>query len=272
MRALASLAVVAMMVPVGGAATMHAQALRAGAVADKVAAYLAVWIPTVANVVAQEDFVLTSSRGMRDRVRSEFLFVQHPLTGRDWMTFRDVFEINGVTRRDRPERLRQLFLEPPASFARRAQEIVLDSSAHVPPVLNPYFGVSFLQRDYQPRFRLGLKESGQDFPAGVVALTLLETARPTLLRGGASGQQDAPAQGTAWVDGETGRVLVTEIQVRVGKATTTMRATFEREERLGTMLPVRMQTQEPKGEATYSNFRRFDVRTEATVAPPTVQP
>jgi hypothetical protein len=129
-------------------------------------------------------------------------------------------------------------------------------------VLNPYFVVSFLQRTYQPRFRLGTRAAGSDWPPGVVALTFQETARPTLLRTGAASEQDAPARGTAWIELETGRVLATELEVRSGRATTTVHTSFAIEERLGIMLPLRMRTKEPDGDAAYSNFRRFNVRTE----------
>jgi hypothetical protein len=267
MRASATLVVLAVVLAGAGSPPARAQTAPAREVAATVASYLARWIPTIANVVAQEDFVITNARQMRNRISSEFLFVSHPLAARDWLTFRDVFEVNGVIRRDRQARLRQLFLEPPGNFAARAQAIVLDSSAYVPPVLNPYFAVSFLQRDYQPRFSLDTKAAGAEFPAGVVALTFLETARPTLLRSGASSEQDAPARGTVWIEEATGRVLETELQVKVGRDTSTMRTTFATEERLGTMLPARMRTSAPEGTATYSNFRRFDVRTETTVKP-----
>ena len=246
----------------------HAQAPTALAVGDRVAAYVASWVGALANVVAQEDFELVTSQRTKNRVRSEFLFVQDPVTGRDWLMFRDVVAVNGVTRRDRDERLRKLFLEPPADFVRRAREITLDSSAHVPVVLNPYFVVSFLQRNYQPRFRLGTKPAGGDWPPGVVALTFVETARPTLLRIGAAGEQDAPARGTAWIELETGRVLGTEMEVRTGRVTTTVQTTFAPDEHLGIMVPRRMATTQPDGQAAYTNFRRFNVRTDAQVKEP----
>lgn len=238
------------------------------AIGDRVAAYIVPWVTSLANVVAQEEFELVTSRRTTARVRSEFLFVQDPVTSRDWLMFRDVVAVNDVTRGDREERLRKLFLEPPQDFVRRAREITLDSSAHVPVVLNPYFAVSFLQRNYQPRFRLGTKPAGGDWQPGVVALTFVETARPTLLRIGASGEQDAPARGTAWIELATGRVLATEMEVRTGRVTTTLRTTFAPDERLGIMVPRRMRTTEPDGEATYTNFRRFNVRTEAEVKEP----
>ena len=155
MRGLVRLAVVSMTATVAVVAadsTGRAQAPTALGVADRVAAYLTPWVVSLANVVAQEDLELVDSRRTKARVRSELLFVADPVTRRDWLTFRDVIEVNGVTRGERQERIQKLFLEPPADFVRRAREIMLDSSSHVPVVLNPYFVVSFLQRDYQPRF------------------------------------------------------------------------------------------------------------------------
>jgi hypothetical protein len=259
----------------GGIATMRparAQAQTpsspAQTVAVKVGEYLTAWVPQLANIVAQEDLQLVTERRTRERVRSDFLFVLDPVTGRNWLTFRDVAQVNGVTRPGRDERLRKLFLEAPGSFVQRAREITLDSSTYVPVVLNPYFAVSFLQRDYQRRFQLAISDAGAEWPAGVVALTFLETARPTLLRDGASSERDAPARGTAWVERDTGRVLATEMLVRSGRRTTTVHTTFAAEDRFGILLPARMETKEPQAEAAYSNFRRFDVRTDATLKAP----
>jgi hypothetical protein len=270
MRAWFRLAVVSVTVGAAAASTGRAQtpAPTALRLADKVAEYLTPWVASLANVVAQEDFELATGGRTKNQVRSEFLFVQDPVTRRDWLTFRDVFEVNGVPRPDRQTRLQQLFLEPPQNFVQRAREITLDSSSYVPVVLNPYFGVSFLQRTYHSRFRFSTRPAGGDWAPGVVGLTFLETGRPTLLRLGAGSEQDAPARGTAWVEANTGRVLATELQVNTGRSTATVHTTFAPDERLGIMLPRRMQTKQPDGEAAYTNFRRFDVRTEADVQQP----
>jgi hypothetical protein len=91
-------------------------------------------------------------------------------------------------------------------------------------------------------------------------------ARPTILRAGMRGELDVPVRGTAWVEPLTGRVLQTELMVPSGKSTINIVTTFTLEPRLQIMVPEQMRTENPRGVATYRNFRRFSVQTETTVA------
>jgi hypothetical protein len=43
---------------------------------------------------------------------------------------------------------------------------------------------------------------------------------------------------------------------------------FKLDDRLQVMVPVDMRTENPDGHATYSNFRRFEVATDAAVETP----
>jgi hypothetical protein len=99
----------------------------------------------------------------------------------------------------------------------------------------------------------------------VKAVSFVETARPTILRAGLQGERDVPVRGTAWIEPETGRVLQTELHVPSGRSTTSIVTTFALDQRLQIMVPAQMRTQNPNGVATYSNFRRFSVRTETAV-------
>ena len=135
-------------------------------------------------------------------------------------------------------------------------------------MLNPLFAISFLQPEYQPRFTMAGKKAGGDWPKTVMVLTFTETAKPTLLRTGIFGDQDVPTRGSAWVDETTGRILQTDLQVRLGKDVVKMRTVFEPNEELQIMVPAEMRTEKPDGVATYSNFRRFLVRTEESIDAP----
>jgi len=53
----------------------------------------------------------------------------------------------------------------------------------------------------------------------------------------------------------------------VGRSRPTVRVRFKLDERLQIMVPATMRSENPDGVATYSNFRRFTVRTDAGVAP-----
>ena len=103
------------------------------------------------------------------------------------------------------------------------------------------------------------------------AVTFTEVAKPTILRGGIQGERDVPVRGTAWIEPETGRVLQTELIVPTGRSSTTIVTKFMLDPRLQIMVPEQMRTENPKGVATYSNFRRFSVQTDTAVETPPVQ-
>ena len=216
-------------------------------------------------MVAQEDFVFR--KGGTKSVRSELLLVGYPGADRELLVFRDVSHMNGTPLPNRETRLSELFLRSYDSAHARAIEITMDSNWYVPAVLNPLFAIAFLQERYQSRFELAEKNAGRDWPGTVKALTFLETAKPTLLKGGANGKANVLTRGTAWFDGANGRVLQTELQVRDGRTVTTMTTTFGRDARVQTIVPLEMRTKDPDGTALYSNFRRFDVETKELLVP-----
>ena len=76
--------------------------------------------------------------------------------------------------------------------------------------------------------------------------------------------QDLPSKGSIWVDPANGRILQTEVKTNAGAATATIRVTYAIDPRLAIAVPVSMiETVEgqrrQRGEATYSDFRRFEV-------------
>jgi hypothetical protein len=132
----------------------------------------------------------------------------------------------------------------------------------VPPLLNPIFGLAFLQADFQPRFELTVNDAGGDWPPQVKAIEFVEIARPTLLRAGPVGDIDVPTRGTAWIEETTGRILQTEVEAGSGRNATTVTTRFRLDDRLQIMIPEVMRTRNPAGVATYSDFRRFNVQTD----------
>jgi VWFA-related protein len=251
-------------------ATAAAPAAPAPLSADvraRTAGYVHAFVHGLANVVGQEDFELS---GPSRRVTSDFLLVQHPASPGDLLTYRDVTQVNGTPVPDRQQRLEDLFLKPAALAGDKVRQITLAAAQQVPPVLNPIFVLAFLQSDLQPRFELTVIDAGPDWPQEVKAVRFVEVARPTILRGGMQGELDVPVRGTAWLEPGTGRVLQTELIVPSGKSTTTVVTKFTLDPRLQIMVPEQMRTENPKGVATYSNFRRFSVQTDTAVAPPPV--
>jgi VWFA-related protein len=229
---------------------------------QRTAAFVAGAFTSLAQLVAQEDFLL---EGPSRRVVSDFLLVRYPGSQQDLLTFRDVIRVNGKDLPNRETRLTELFLQPRATIAERVNQIREASESHVPSTLNPIFVLAFLQADLQRRFELTMTDAGGDWPAGVKAVTFVETARPTLLRGFPRGG-DVPVRGTAWIEERTGRVLRSEARIGEGRSAPGVTTTFRFDESLNATVPVEMRTRNPDGVATYSNIRRFRVETE-TILP-----
>ena len=228
----------------------------------RTAMYVSAFVRGLANVVGQEDFELSAPTR---HVVSDFLLVQHPASPGDLLTYRDVIQVNGNPVPDRQQRLEELFLKPSALVAERVRQITQSAAQQVSPLLNPIFVLAFLQADFQGRFELTATSAGSDWPAEVKAVRFVEVAKPTILRGGTRGELDVPVRGTAWIETATGRVLQTELLVPSGRSTTSIVTKFVLDPRLQIMVPDQMRTENPKGLATYSNFRRFNVQTDTAV-------
>jgi hypothetical protein len=112
---------------------------------------------------------------------------------------------------------------------------------------------------------------GRDADTGpdVWILEYRETERPTLMRG--TDNKDVFAHGRYWVDAGDGRILRSEVVFNALGTESSVTTSFERDERLGTSVPVRMQFKrgtaksEVRGVATYGRFRRFEVGTEEVI-------
>jgi VWFA-related protein len=231
----------------------------------RTASYVARVVGSLGNVVATEEFTLEDPDR---RVTSDFLLVRYPGSVRDLLSFRDVTHLNGAAVPGREEQLVALFVKPISIIRDRVRQITLAAEAHVPPVLNPIFGLAFLQPDFQSRFELTVSDAGGDWPRQVKAVEFVEIARPTLLRAGPLGDLDLPTRGTAWIEEATGRILQTEVQVGSGRNATTIVTRFRVDDRLQIMVPELMRTRNPAGVATYGNFRRFNVQTDTRIPDP----
>jgi len=245
-----------------------ARAQKAPDLPHLAATYVRGFIEQLSNVVAQEDFEF---RKPAQTVRSELLLVRYPGSRRQFLAFRDVALVNGKPRPGRSERMSDLFEQGFEDAQERALQIAADSAPHVPTLLNPLYAIALLQTAYQTRFRFGEKNGGKEWPRTVKGLTFVETAKPTLLQSGPFANQNVPTRGTAWIESATGRVLQTELEVRDGRTVTTLVTRFAPDKRLGVMVPVEMRTEKPDATARYSNFRRFDVKTEERLKAPLAQ-
>jgi hypothetical protein len=266
--------------PVNPAREAETQQLVARAV-DYVAGYEREY----SALVAEENYV-QSMRAERQQLRSDLLLVKPP-NADTWTSFRDVFEVNGEPVRDRDDRLKRLFLDSSAAAQAQLQSIKTESARYnigqVQRTINvPLFALQMLhpQNLFRFRFSLGNKQN----VGGVEAarLEFVEQARPTLMYH----DEDLPVTGWFLVDPMSGAILGSNMAVQFAKGES--RAEFEvryqRDAGLGLWVPAEMkETYQTRGQATlsvisgagwtstldaratYSKFRRFQVKTEEQI-------
>ena len=133
---------------------------------------------------------------------------------------------------------------------------------------DPNLGLLFVSAPFQERFRF--REAGDETigPVLVRRLDFEERSRPTVIRDGRNGAS-IPASGRVWADAE-GTVWRTEVKLDSAEALATIKVSYRRDERLGTMVPATMDEDYRykergtgrfmfiSGHATYDGFRRFE--------------
>jgi hypothetical protein len=239
--------------------------------------YVAGYQREYSMLVAEERYV-QRTRTEQQTLRSDLLLVRPP--GLDaWVSFRDVFEVNGRPVRDREDRLKRLFLDGSPEALRQLAEIKAESSrlniGLVERNINvPLYALKFLEAANLARCRFA--PSGTKDVSGVSAtrMTFRETAKPTLVR--LDMAQDIAATGWFLVDPASGAVVGTMLQLVFpsDSAVIELEVRYEREGNLGLWVPVEMtETYSVRGttaerravldaRAEYSRFRRFQVTSE----------
>jgi VWFA-related protein len=251
--------------------------LEAQRVLAKAADYVAGYQREYSMLVAEERYV-QRTRTQQQTLRSDLLLVRPP--GLDaWVSFRDVYEINGRPVRDREDRLKRLFLdgspEAQAQLAAIKEESSRLNIGLVERNINvPLYALKFLEAANLGRCRFAL--SGTKEVAGVSAtrITFREVAKPTLVR--LDRTRDIAATGWFLVDSSSGAVVGTMLQLSFPGDSAVIEFTvrYDREGNLGLWVPVEMtEAYSIRGAATeknvvldaraeYSRFRRFQVTLE----------
>lgn len=234
----------------------------------RAADYAAVFVARFSGVVAEERYTqrLVNPNTSREFV-SDFLIVQIP--GFDeWVSFRDVLEVDGEAVSPDSPRLVRLFLEPPSdSLLPRARAIARAGAQYnirdIGTLNDPLRALAFVQRPYNERFRWNIVGDDADVGADVWQLRFREFVRPTFLQG--NGNRDVPVTGFLWIHAPTGRVLRTELDVQ---RTSEIVTEFAFDEAFGVAVPVEMRERHflrlgtnMSTVATYGRFRRFSVET-----------
>jgi hypothetical protein len=200
---------------------------------------------------------------------SEFALVRVEDADRTlWLAFRDVVNVDGRPVRDREERLQRLFRTPPANALAQAQAIAFAGARYnigdvVRTVNVPTLALEFLEPAAQARSRF--RKTAEVTVDGVRAwvVSFEERARPTRIR--TTRAQDVKTKGLAWIDPGTGRILKSELDAEIQRGLRARITTaYTPDERLQMWVPARMteryeiESRTITGEATYTNFRRFE--------------
>jgi len=227
----------------------------------RVGSYVQRFVDTFSNVVAEERYEQRFA-GLRRQLLSDFLLVAYPGRPDRRVTFRDVREVDGQPVADQPERITQLFLNPFESAIVRAMEIQREGLRHNlsgARLVNPLGILAILQREYQNEFRFTRQGLERSLGSDIRRIDLIRRGPP----------QTTQTRGSVWVSEGTGEVVRTLLRTGTagGERTTT---TFEIDRGLRIRVPVEMEDEigNFRGRATYSNFRRFNVRTESTLDVP----
>jgi hypothetical protein len=230
-------------------------------------------------------------------LKSDLLLVR-PQGINEWVQFRDVFEVDGNPVRDRSDRLVNLFLNPSVSTAEQVRMIVLESARYnigniVRTINVPILPLSVLDPANQPRFRFERDESSKNritIDNSVVTTDLPQTprfrvstdvwviryneVRPRTLIHTTAGR-DLPSHGRLWVEPSTGRVLMSELVAGDASVEGQIEVSYQSQPLLGLLVPIEMREtyHVPRdqltvdGTATYSNFRRFQVKVDEKLGP-----
>jgi hypothetical protein len=297
--------VIAVVVAVLVTASLGAQESDLEQLLAKATWYCLDFIEKLSTVVAEESYVQNSTvaletvaiPGLRSRgspamnapresskhreLKADFLIVK--TTGEVWTPFRDVFEVDHVPIRDRSERLAKLFLKakPDASAEEQAKAIAEESGRYnlgavERTINNPVFALLILQPDVRPRFKFTAARPDRKFGENVRVVEYMEEARPTLIAGRPG--EDMPAFGRFWIEGSTGRVVKAELRVEVPDVKATLTTTFRSDGRLGIDVPNELREEydlhnsRVSGVASYTRFRKFDVKSSEEINPPAPDP
>ena len=201
---------------------------------------------------------------------------------RGWVSFRDVFELDGRPVRDRDERLSRILQNVTPDSLEQARQIAAESARYnlepeaVDRTINvPMTALLYLRAANQGRLAFRLGKSERIAGVNCTVLQFSEQGRPRLIRT----SDDAPANGTVWIDmAGGGRILKTELRIESAGAPrqiVRMRTavTYAKVDKLDLWVPAVMdETYELSatrqiltGHATYSDFREFKVTTSQDI-------
>ena len=217
-------------------------------------------------------------------MRSDFLLVKQD-SPEGWVSFRDVFEVNGAPVRDREDRLKKLFLEPGVDARAQLLAIKEESARYnIGPLERNINVPMFLLKFLSPanRSHSKFRVAGRSEYDGVQTwrIEFTEIDQPTLIKD--RNERDVPAKGSFLIEQSTGAIMETQLRLEGSAYVAEIVVKFKLDPGLGMWVPAelyevyripRTSLLSPnvsmgvalEGTAKYSKFRRFQVKTEEKV-------
>ncbi len=258
-----------------------AQPPDAGAVRDRLDAYLFAYEPQLSALVADEEMTQRTKQAWRvtnRRIHSEVAFVALPGNA-GWLGFRRVVKVNGRDVKDRGVPLGQLMAEGASDDYDQARLLLTDSAAHnlgAPRTINlPNLPLELLHPRHRHRFAQEVFAQEKVRGTRTVVLRLDEFATPSIIQQGNGGDMQTVVW--AWVEPASGRLLRAQVNTkdaRLGGSpfSAEVRVDFRDEPALGLLVPFEMNEKffvaravTGTGTAKYSNYRKF--QTSARIVP-----
>ena len=257
----------------------HTQTVTLDEVRQRATAYVVVYQQALTSLVADERYVQTMRRerggGRRSELLSEVVMVRADAHS-EWIMFRDVLAVDGRVIRNREQRLLEL-LQSPAPDALAAARRIAEESARfnigrLTRTFNvPDMALSFLRPENAPRIRYDNLRSEVIDGVRHFVFRFRERHGPTIIR--APQGSDLPGEGRFWVT-DQGAIRRTELILRDKTSTGSARVDFRDDATVRLRVPVTMTESYVLpgefigGSATYSNFRRFTVKTSEKLTKP----
>jgi hypothetical protein len=245
-----------------------AQRPSTSAVMSRASAYVTRFISSFTSVVAQEDYVQRLANGQRVATKADFLLVQLG-PNKQYIPFRDVYEVNGAQVRDHENRLVDLFTHLSEDILEQARSIHVASSRYnigaQRTINSPLLGLALLQPELLSQFTFSMDDSEKIDSEMTDVLKFAESGRPTIIRENGG---DAPASGEFRIAQTDGAILRSDVHIDTKNQTSTVTVKFHRDERYGLAVPVQMNERYrgrgplTEAQATYGRFRQFEIKTE----------
>ena len=244
-------------------------------VLSRLDAYLQQYEQTLASVVAEEQYSQSMIVGwqlarpmvtQRRWLASDYALARAP-GGQTWTGFRDTFEVDGKPVRDREARLAALLASGSSESSAQARRIAAENARYnigeevaVRNINVPTVALDLVHPVNRTRFSFSL--AGAETIDGVSTWRLVysERSTPTLIRDPEG--KDRRARGSIWLDPATGEVYQTTLAWD-GTPTGSITVNYARDVNIRALVPVQMLEEYRRGatavqgEATYSNYRRF---------------